>query len=100
MQFNPPRLGPGAVYLRSLDNRFRTNGDLIRVAEIEPQTLWTKPTSPGAHARGSSRERRQIAALPQRIVTHGVGFPVGGTICDHEDHIAEFRVWNRELAPP
>jgi uncharacterized protein (UPF0276 family) len=79
---------------------FRTNGDLIRVAEIEPQIFWTKPTSPGAQPRGSSLERRQIAALPQRIVTHGVGFPVGGTICDHEKHIAEFRAWNQELAPP
>jgi len=100
MLFKPPRLGPGAVYLRSLDGLFRTNGDLIRIAEIEPQIFWTKPTSPGSNPRGSSLERRRIAALPQQTLTHGVGFPVGGTICDHENHIAEFRLWNEELTSP
>lgn len=100
MRFNPPRLGPGAIYLRSLDSLFRSNGDLIKIAEIEPQIFWTKPTSPGARPRGSPLERSHIAALPQRILTHGVGFPVGGTICDHENHIAEFRLWNQELASP
>lgn len=100
MLFNPPRLGPGAIYLRSLDALFRSQGDLIKVAEIEPQIFWTKPTSRGARARSSPLERRHIAALPQRTLTHGVGFPVAGTICDHEDHIAELRTWNQELASP
>ena len=49
MAFQPPRLGPGAIYLRSLDGLFRSNSDLIKVAEIEPQTLWTKGTAaPGS----------------------------------------------------
>ncbi len=100
MLFKPPRLGPGAIYLRTLDNLIRANGDLIKVAEIEPQIFWTKPTAPGARARGSAVERRRIAALPQRILTHGVGFPVGGTICDQAEHTAEFRVWNQELQSP
>jgi uncharacterized protein (UPF0276 family) len=94
----PPRLGPGAIYLRSLDDLFRSNGDLIKVAEIEPQTLWTKGTAPGALPRSSPRELRWLAELPQRFLTHGVGYPVGGVICDQEEHVGEFRAWTEGLA--
>jgi len=97
MQFTPQRLGPGAIYLRALDGFFRSNGDLIRVAEIEPQILWTKGTGKGSQPGGSPAERRSLATLPQRVLTHGVGYPVGGTICDQTEHVAEFRRWNAEL---
>ena len=100
MAFQPPRLGPGAIYLRSLDGLFRSNADLIKVAEIEPQTLWTKATAPDSLPRGSPGELRHLCALPQWRLTHGVGYPIGGTICDHDRHIAELRLWNRELASP
>ena len=97
MQFTPQRLGPGAIYLRSLDRFFRSNGDLIKVAEIEPQILWTKGTAKGARPAGSPAERRHLANLPQHVLTHGVGYPIGGTVCDQTEHIAEFDRWNREL---
>jgi uncharacterized protein (UPF0276 family) len=100
MLFAPPRLGPGAIYLRALDGFFRANGDLIKVAEIEPQVLCTKGTAEHAQPRGSPQERRHLRTLPQRILTHGVGNPVGGTICDQVDHVREFRAWNAELAAP
>jgi uncharacterized protein (UPF0276 family) len=100
MAFQPPRLGPGAIYLRSLDRLFRSNADLIKVAEIEPQTLWTKGTASDALPRGSRGELRYLCALPQRMLTHGVGYPVAGTICDQERHISEFRGWSEELASP
>src|SRR6202521_2341802 len=100
MTFDPPRLGPGAIYLRSLDGLFRSNADLIKVAEIEPQTLWTKSTAAGSLPRGSPLEMRRLSALPQRFLTHGVGYPVGGTICDQECHVGEFRLWTEELASP
>jgi len=100
MSFTPPRLGPGAIYLRSLDEVFRANPDLIKVAEIEPQILWTKSTKPGARPAGNSAERRFLSTLPQRVLTHGVGYPIGGTICDQTDHLPEFRLWNRELSVP
>jgi uncharacterized protein (UPF0276 family) len=98
--FQPPRLGPGAIYLRSLDGLFRSNADLIRVAEIEPQTLWTKATAPDSAPRGSRGELRYVCALPQRLLAHGVGYPVAGTACDQERHISEFRLWSEELASP
>ncbi len=100
MTFQPPRLGPGAIYLRSLDGLFRSYGDLIKVAEIEPQTLWTKGTAAGAEPRGARMERLHVAALPQRKLTHGVGYPIGGTICDQERHVGEFRLWNEQLGSP
>ncbi len=100
MAFRAPRLGPGAIYHRSLDGLFRSNADLIQVAEIEPQILSTKATAPGSLPRSSAIERRQVAALPQRFLTHGVGFPLGGTICDQQDHIPELALWADALASP
>jgi uncharacterized protein (UPF0276 family) len=100
MAFQPPRLGPGAIYHRSLDALFRSHADLIKVAEIEPQSLWTKGTAPGSVARGSPVEMRKLSALPQRLLTHGVGYPIGGTICDQQRHIGEFRRWTEQLASP
>jgi uncharacterized protein (UPF0276 family) len=99
-RFRAPRLGPGAVYLRSLDQVFRANADLVRVVEIEPQGLWTKPVEPGALPRGSPAELRELAMLPQHTLTHGIGSPVGGTLCDQHRHIDEFRRWTENLASP
>jgi len=100
MTFQVPRLGPGAIYLRSLDGLFRSASDLIRVAEIEPQTLSTKGTAPGSVARSSSMERRRLATFPQRFLTHGVGYPIGGTVCDQQSHIGEFLLWTEGLNAP
>jgi uncharacterized protein len=99
MAFQPPRLGPGAVYQRSLDTIFRSNPDLIRVAEVEPQTLWTRSRAAGALPRGSPGELRHLAELPQRLLTHGVGCPIGGLHCE-ERQAPEFRLWNKELRVP
>jgi uncharacterized protein (UPF0276 family) len=95
-----PRLGPGAVYLRALDPLFRAHPDLIRVAEIEPATLWVRATAPDAAPRGSLLELQALASLPQARLLHGVGYPLGGTICDQERHVGEFRRWARALDAP
>jgi uncharacterized protein len=100
MMFRPQRLGPGAVYLRGLDEILRSNGDLIKVAEIEPQTLWTKGTAPGARPRGDPAELYRLSTLPQRTLIHGIGCPLGGTICDQELHVEEFGRWTDGLASP
>jgi uncharacterized protein len=100
MTYQPPRLGPGAIYLRSLDSLFRSHADLIKVAEIEPQTLWTKPTAPGSLPRGSPVELRHLRSLPQSILTHGVGCPIGGTLCDQQRQVPLFRTWTEELNAP
>ena len=99
MTLRPQPLGPGAVYLRGLHEIFDNNGDLIRVAEVEPQTLWTKGTLPDARPRGGRAERERLATLPQRWLVHGIGSPLGGTVCDHGRHLEEFRRWTNGLAP-
>jgi uncharacterized protein (UPF0276 family) len=38
--------------------------------------------------------------LPQRTLTHGIGFPLGGTVCDQEFHIEEFCRWTDGLSSP
>src|SRR5664280_1683872 len=83
MPFQPPRLGPGAIYLRSLDSLFWSNADLIRVAEVEPQSLWTKGTRLDSLPRGSPFERRRLSTLPQRLLIHGVGVPIGQRTSEH-----------------
>ena len=100
MVFQPPRLGPGAIYLRGLDNLFWSYPDVIKVAEIEPQSLWTKGTGFDSQPRGSPVERRRLSMLPQPRLAHGVGYPIGGTVCDQARHIPEFRLWIDELACP
>src|SRR6201995_4109279 len=100
MAFAPPRLGPGAIYLRSLEGLFRSHADLIKVAEIEKQSLWTKGTATGALPRGSPEELRHLHALPQHVLMHGVGCPIGGTICDQVRHVPYFRTWSEALNAP
>src|SRR5262245_15523543 len=100
MAYRPERLGPGAIYLRTLDAVFRLHSDLIKVAEVEPQTLWTRRPVPGASPRGSAVELQTLATLPQRTLTHGIGFPLGGMVCDQEFHVEEFRRWTDGLASP
>ena len=97
MTFEPPRLGPGAIYLRSLDGVFRSHADLIKVAEIEPQSLWTKGIAPDSLPRGSPGELRHLQGLPQNVLTHGVGCPIGGTICDQDRQAPQFRAWTEAL---
>ena len=100
MTFEPPRLGPGAIYLRSLDGLFRSHADLIKVAEVEPQSLWTKGTAPCSLPRGSPGELRHLQGLPQNVLTHGVGCPIGGTICDQDRQVPQFRAWTEALKAP
>lgn len=95
-----PRLGPGAVYLRALDPLFRAHPDLIRVAEIEPSTMWVRATAPDARPRGSALELRDLSGLPQSKLLHGVGYPVGGLICDQDLHVGEFCRWAEALEAP
>ena len=79
---------------------FRAHSDLLKVAEIEPQTQWIKGTAPDARPRGSPIRLRELASLPQRKLLHGVGYPVGATVCDQSAHVGELRRWADQLAAP
>jgi uncharacterized protein (UPF0276 family) len=73
---------------------------LIRVAEIEPQTLWVKSTCPGAAPRGSEAQLGDLAALPQAKLLHGIGSPLGGLAGGQQAHVEEFRRWGDRLSVP
>jgi uncharacterized protein (UPF0276 family) len=70
-------LGVGLIALGAVDVVWPDIADLVDVVEVEPQTLW----------QGARGERRRIAAEPlawlrgldRPLLSHGVGFPVGGT---------------------
>ena len=79
---------------------FRDRPDLLKVAQIEPQTQWIKGTAPDARPRGSAVRLRELASLPQRKLLHGVGYPVGATVCDQSAHVGELRRWADRLAAP
>jgi uncharacterized protein (UPF0276 family) len=62
--------------------------------------MWMKATAPDALPRGNAMRLRELASLPQRKLLHGVGYPIGGTLCDQTIHVGEFRRWADELASP
>lgn len=79
---------------------FRDHADLVRVAEIEPQTTWIRATAPGALPRGNPLRLEALAGLPQAKLLHGVGNPVGGLEAERAYPAAEFRAWSRRLDAP
>ena len=95
-----PRLGPGAVYCEALHPLFEAHSDLIRVAEIEPSSFWVKTPGASGKIRSNRLELDRTAALPQAKLVHGVGYPVGGTVCDRHAHVGEQRRWAERLAAP
>ncbi len=54
----------------------------------------------GLLPRGSPGELRHLQELPQKSLTHGVGCPIGGTICDQDRQLPQFRAWTEALNAP
>jgi uncharacterized protein (UPF0276 family) len=98
--FAAPRLGPGAVHCEALDALFRAHPDLIRVAEIEPSSGWIKAPGPKGAVRSNGFALEEAASLPQAKLVHGIGWPVGGTICPDGGAWAEQRRWAERLDAP
>ena len=98
--FAAPRLGPGAVHCEALDALFRDHPDLIRVAEIEPSSGWIKTPGPHGAVRSNGFALDEAASLPQAKLVHGIGWPVGGTVCPDGGAWAEQRRWAERLNAP
>jgi uncharacterized protein (UPF0276 family) len=81
-------LGAGVVYLPELEPLFRERPDLVAVLELEPQTLWRYLPGREMPFAQDRAELERIAALPQRKLVHGVGFPLGGSRPPDERHLA------------
>ena len=95
-----PGLGPGAVHCEALHPLFLAHADLIRVAEIEPSGGWIKAPGPDGEIRSSERSLELVAGLPQARLVHGIGWPVGGTICNASTALAEQKRWADALGSP
>lgn len=86
MKDSPPVLGVGLLHAPGLEPVFDAAADLVDVIEIEPQ-LRLDPD-------GRYRLREEIFGAAEQVakpkLIHGVGFPVGGTVCPDERDLAAF----------
>jgi len=82
-----PELGAGVIYLPELVPLLESRPDLVPVLELEPQTLWRYLPDREMPYVQDRDELERIAALPQRKLVHGVGFPVGGSRLPDARHL-------------
>jgi uncharacterized protein len=71
-------LGVGVIAVEGVDVLWPAIADLVDVVEVEPQTLWD-------HAEGAGQRIDRAAldwlrARRRPLLSHGVGYPVGGTV--------------------
>ena len=88
-------LGVGLIAAGGVDLLWPDIADVVDVVEVEPQTLWD-------HTRGDGRrlERRALGwlrSLDRPLLSHGVGFPVGGTFPPDPDGVRAAARSAREL---
>src|SRR4051812_21541039 len=74
---------------------WRELDDLIEVVEVEPQTLWDHRTGDGRRIGRPARD--WLLSRDRPLLSHGVGFPVGGTVPPEADGIRASARSAREL---
>lgn len=79
-------LGVGIIALGSLDLMWSGIEDLVDVVEVEPQTLWPSRVRGGRHL--SAEPLAWLRSCGRPLISHGVGFPVGGTTAPDPDGVA------------
>ena len=79
-------LGVGIIALGSLDQVWSGIEDLVDVVEVEPQTLWPSRVRGGHHL--SPEPLAWLRSCGRPLLSHGVGFPVGGTTAPDPDGVA------------
>lgn len=79
-------LGVGIIALGSLDLMWSGIEDLVDVVEVEPQTLWPSRVRGGRHLAAEPLAWLRSCGRP--LISHGVGFPVGGTTAPDPDGVA------------
>ncbi|MEA3009346.1 MAG: uncharacterized protein QOJ91_1038 [Sphingomonadales bacterium] len=98
--FAAPGLGPGAVHCEAIHSLFLAHPDLIRVAEIEPSSGWIKAPGPEGAIRSNALTLELVAGLPQAKLVHGIGWPIGGTVCPASAALDEQKRWSDTLDAP
>jgi uncharacterized protein len=88
-------LGVGLIATGGVDLLWSDIEDVVDVVEVEPQTLWDHSS-----ADGRQLERRALGwlrTLGRPLLSHGVGFPVGGTFPPDPDGVRAAARSAREL---
>jgi uncharacterized protein len=70
-------LGVGLIASGCVDLVWSGIADLVDVVEVEPQTLWDLTAGDGRQL--DRRALHWLRSLERPMLSHGVGFPVGGT---------------------
>ncbi len=71
-------LGVGLVALGGVDLLWREIADLVDTVEVEPQTIWRRDTADGWQL--DPAPLRWLKTTERPLLSHGVGYPVGGTV--------------------
>ncbi|WP_377642128.1 DUF692 family multinuclear iron-containing protein [Oryzobacter terrae] len=88
-------LGVGLIVTGGVDLLWHEVEDLVDVLEVEPQTLWD-----GNDGRGRRIARdalRWLRSTQRPLLSHGVGYPVGGTCPPDPDGVAAAALSAREV---
>jgi uncharacterized protein len=71
-------LGVGLVALGGIDLIWPEIADLVDVVEVEPQTIWLPAAAGGWQLDPAASG--WLTTIGRPLLSHGVGFPVGGTV--------------------
>jgi uncharacterized protein (UPF0276 family) len=71
-------LGVGLIALAGIDLLWNEIEDLVDAIEVEPQTIWESQPSGGWEL--SEEACAYVKSLNRPVLSHGVGFPVGGML--------------------
>jgi uncharacterized protein (UPF0276 family) len=88
-------LGVGLIAAGGVDLLWPQIADLVDVVEVEPQTLWDHTQEDGR--RLDRRALGWLRSLGRPLLSHGVGFPVGGTYPPDPDGVRAAARSAREL---
>lgn len=78
-------LGVGLIATEGVDLFWPAIDDLVDVLEVEPQTLWDHAESGGQRIGRAALD--WLRSRRQPLLSHGVGFPVGGTVAPDADGV-------------
>ncbi len=88
-------LGVGLIVTGGVDLLWHDVEDLVDVLEVEPQTLWDG--NDGRGRRIAKDALRWLRSTQRPLLSHGVGYPVGGTCPPDPDGVAAAALSAREV---
>lgn len=88
-------LGVGLIAVEGIDLLWPAIQELVEVLEVEPQTLWDHTDGGGMRIGRAALDWLRTCRRP--LLSHGVGYPVGGTVAPASDGVRASARSAREL---